>query len=251
MDLYTFKLLAAIAILFAALAVGLLPAAFSERHPKMVFLAEAVASGIFLGAALFHMLPDAEKVFRAIGLIRYPYAMLICVIAFFILAAIEQSSKMLGQKTATAMRTLLLITILSIHSVIAGAALGINVTLTNALVIFIAIISHKSCESFALVVSLKKNFDNQRTVLMLLFFFSLMTPLGIILASSVMSSLQTHSAQLLEAVLNALTAGTFLYIGTLDTYGRQMQPERLINRFAEFTGLIAGMILMGIIAIWV
>lgn len=251
MDLITFKLLAAVTIFFAAFVVGLLPAAFSEKHPKTVFLSEAIASGIFLGAALFHMLPDAENVFRAMGLTRYPYAIFICVIAFLVLAAIEQSSKMLGQKTASAMRSLLLITILSIHSVIAGAALGINETLTNAVVIFIAIIAHKSCESFSLVVSLKRNFDNHRTVLLLLVFFSLMTPVGIILASSVMSSLQTHSAQLLEAILNALTAGTFLYIGTLDSYGRQMQPERLINRFAEFTGLVAGMIMMGTIAFWV
>ena len=247
----TFKLVAAVTIFFAAFAVGLLPAAFSEKHPKTVFMTEAIASGIFLGAALFHMLPDAEQVFRAIGLIRYPYAILICVIAFFFLAAIEQSSKMLGQKTVSAMRTLFLITILSIHSIIAGAALGINVTMTNAVVIFIAIIAHKSCASFALVVSLKKNFNNHRTILLLLLFFSLMTPLGILLASSVMSSLQTHSAQLLEAVLNAITAGTFLYIGTLDTYGRQMQPERLINRASEFSGLVAGMIMMGVIAFWV
>lgn len=251
MALTEFKLLSALTIFVAALVVGLLPTAFSQKHPRAVSISEAIASGIFLGAGLFHMLPDAQNVFQEIGFTHYPYAILLCVASFLALAIIEQIANYFGDKSSSSLTALVLLCVLSIHSLIAGAALGINVSMSNAVVIFIAIIAHKSSASFALVVSLHKSFQSARTVLFMLLLFSLMTPLGILLATSISSALQTKQALLTEAVFNALTAGTFIYVGALDTMGRQLQPQGLISRLGECVSLIIGMGLMGFVAFWI
>lgn len=251
MTLIGFKIFAALTIFLAAFLAGLLPTAFSERHPRAISISEAIASGIFLGAALFHMIPDAETGFRNVGLHKFPYAITFCVISFFALAVIEQTTKYFSTQHTHKITSTLLLIFLSVHSLIAGAALGINGSITNAVVIYIAIIAHKSSASFALMVSLNKNFERKRTIILLLLLFSLMTPLGILLATELSTIIATEQSRLLEAVLNSLTAGTFLYIGTLDTLGRQLQPQRLINRFWEFSSLIFGMTMMGVIAAWV
>lgn len=251
MTLLEFKLYAASIIFFAAFLVGLLPTAFSQKHPRTVSVMEAIASGIFLGAALFHMLPDAERAFADLGYQRFPFAISLSVVAFLTIAIVEQSAKYFNNKSSTQISSWLLLIVLSVHSLIAGATLGINETMTDALVIFLAIIAHKSSASFALVVSLNKNFHNKKSVLLLLLFFSMMTPLGIIFATSLTTVLASAQAHLLQAILNSITAGTFLYIGMLDTLSRQLNPQRLISRLREFLSLLFGMLIMIIIAIWV
>lgn len=251
MTITEFKLMSALTIFVAAMVVGLLPTAFSQKHPRAVSISEAIASGIFLGAGLFHMLPDAQAVFQQIGYTHFPYAISLCVASFLLLTIIEQTAKYFADQSSSSLTALLLLFVLSIHSLIAGAALGINVSISNAVVIFIAIIAHKSSASFALVVSLHKSFQKSRTILLMLLLFSLMTPLGILLATSISSALQTDQAMLTEAVFNALTAGTFIYVGALDTMGRQLKPQSLISRIGEFVSLIIGMGLMGFVAIWI
>lgn len=249
--LLSFKIIAAIAIFSAAFFAGILPAMFDEKPGRGRFLAEALASGIFIGAALFHMLPDAQNGFTTLD-ISYPVAILLCVSGFILLTIIERSSKTLNKKMHSAKITGILLTvILSIHSIIEGAALGINMTIAGAFVIFIAILVHKSLASFALVVSLRRADFRMRRVMTMLVVFSIMTPLGIFMASMIGSLLAHDSGILAESTLNAITAGSFLYIGTLDTLGKQLKPQRLIERLREFSAFMVGLVLMGIVAAWV
>ena len=251
LTLLSFKIIAAIAIFSAAFFAGILPALFHEKPSRGRFLAEALASGIFIGAALFHMLPDAQHGFKLLD-VNYPFAILLCVLGFILLTIIERTSKTLNKKMHSAKITGILLTIiLSIHSIIEGAALGINMTISGAFVIFVAIIIHKSLASFALVISLHRaNFALRRTMTMLII-FSIMTPLGIFMASMIGSLLAHDSGILAEAILNAITAGSFLYIGTLDTLGKQLKPQRLLERLREFSAFMVGLVLMGAVAAWV
>lgn len=252
MTLYTFKLLSAGLIFAAAFFVGLFALRFIKQHSCRIHIYEAIASGIFLGAALFHMLPDSQHSFDLLGVNQYPYTFWLATITFIALFAIERISLYFSQHDSRHIMTSYLVTIvLSIHSLIAGAALGISTTTGAVTVIFIAIMAHKSCASFALIMKLRQVQLPSKRIIILLLLFSLMTPLGIITASSVSQALSHDVGQLSEAILNAITAGTFLYIGTLDTIGRQLKPQRLLNRFWEFIALTAGIVAMGVIAVWV
>jgi zinc transporter ZupT len=252
MDLFTFKIICALALFLAAFFAGLIPFMVSDRHPRALCLFEAMASGVFLGAALFHMMPAAQLSFKALNLASYPYAILFCVIGFLFLLITERLvNARADQSHAHRLTAVLLMVMLSVHSLIEGAALGINSLFSNAMVIFIAIMAHKSTASFALGVTIVKGHISKARGIAMLTSFSLMSPLGVILAAMVSGFLQSNTGNLAEAVFNAFAAGSFLYIGTFNVIDNHFHPKPLIDRFAELCALILGLGSMGIVAIWV
>src|SRR5687768_4618044 len=101
---------------------------FHAQHP-FIHLAEAFAGGIFLGAALFHMLPDAQIAFhKVLPELKYPLANLICAGGFCLLLILEQVTQYFNQHSPRhSLNTVpLLVTLLiSIHAVSEGIALGV------------------------------------------------------------------------------------------------------------------------------
>lgn len=252
MDLLTFKIICALALFVAAIVAGLIPLLVGDRHPRALCLFEAGASGVFLGAALFHMLPAAQISFKALNYASYPYAILFCVVGFLFLLIIERVvNARADQFHAHRITALLLMVLLSLHSLIEGAALGINSLFSNTLVIFIAIMAHKSTASFALGVTIMRGYTSKLRAVMMLTSFSLMSPIGVVLAALVSGFLETHTGNLAEAVFNAFAAGSFLYIGTMNVIDNHFHPKPLIDRCAELCALIIGIGSMGIVAIWV
>ena len=55
--------------------------AHSHAHGSEFIIGEALASGVFLGAGLLHMLNDAAREFNELGY-QYPLAYLLCGIVF-------------------------------------------------------------------------------------------------------------------------------------------------------------------------
>src|SRR5436190_7190395 len=120
------------------------------KHSESFELGEALASGIFLGAAFFHMLPDAINMFDHLyGHLSYPVPEVICVLGFLLLLFLERLS--LSYPTTQSKNSIpyILALILIIHALTEGAALGIGSTLSETLMLFIAIVAHKGSESFA------------------------------------------------------------------------------------------------------
>ena len=75
-----------------------------------------------------------------------------------------------------------------------------------------------------------------------------MTPLGIVMGSILSSIDSSRTATWFEAVFDALAAGTFIYIAILDIINEVFEkPEK---RWAKFSLLIIGFVLMALIAIW-
>jgi hypothetical protein len=108
--------------------------------------AEAVTAGIFLGAGLIHMLGDAAAGFDAQG-IKYPWPMLLAGAVLLALLWLEHAGHAVrGGASLAALATLML----SIHSFLAGAALGTSTNAAVATVVFFAIVAHKWAASFAL-----------------------------------------------------------------------------------------------------
>jgi zinc transporter 1/2/3 len=252
MELITFKIFSAVALFLAAIVAGLIPLIVGDRHPRALCLFEAGASGVFLGAALFHMLPASQQAFKALNMAPYPYAILFCVIGFLFLLVTERVVNAFADRMhAHRLTALLLLVMLSFHSLIEGAALGINSLFNNAMIIFIAIMSHKSTAAFALGVTILRGYTSKIRSISMLIGFSLMTPIGVVLAALVSGFLHSSGGNLAEAIFNAFAAGSFLYIGSLNVIDNHFHAKPLIDRAAELSSLIIGIASMGVIAIWV
>ena len=250
-----FKLSAILAIITAGLIGGLIPTrvGVTNRGLKLLGFGNAISAGIFLGAGLLHMLADSLENFRASAAgADYPYAILICGCGFLLVLLLdkvllreEEVSEVSGNHS---IYPFILTLVLSIHSVIAGAALGLEKSLVSSFVIFIAIISHKGCAAFALGVSLRETDFPQRRAFGVVALFSCMTPLGIVLGSAFSALLKEETAYFVEAVFDGTAAGTFLYIAILDIMVEVFLHRE--DRWTKFFLMALGFSLMALIAIW-
>lgn len=241
MTLFAFKIFAALIIFLIALLGGLWP--FLKKSVKELDfpMGESFSAGIFLSAGLLHMLPDSARAFSDAGY-HYPFAFLIAAVGFLTLLFLEHLNH--SVKTHFALLTLLM---LSIHSLLEGAAVGLSASFITSFMIFIAIIAHKGAASFALSINLNRS-GLSRTALWIGFgLFALMTPLGIFAGDWVTTLTQFND--LLTPIFTALAAGTFLYIGTLHGLDRAILIRHCCN-IKEFMVMLLGFSLMAVVALW-
>jgi zinc transporter ZupT len=208
-------------------------------------IGETLATGIFLGAALLHMLPEANSLFHKHGY-HYPLAYIITGAVFLFFLWFEHLGKELyHHNTAHPAFAILAWAMLSIHSIMVGAALGLSQSNSMIIVLFLAIIAHKWAESFAISVQLNKSSLSASQSLWFFFTFSLMTPFGIFLGWYFGYGVETNS--LFDPILIAASAGTFLYLGTLHGLERCVMVERCCN-LGDFSFVIIGFALMAMVA---
>ncbi len=252
MTLITFKWLAAIIILLVSLVAGLGSLRLVNKYRSFLRIGDAAADGIFIGAAVFHLLPNAVHQFNTLDVSSsFIIAALLLIISFIIFILLHHVLHRF-RGDSRSLHVWILTIILSIHAMIAGLTLGISETLTIISVIFVAIAAHKGFETFALMMSLHRNLIALSQVILILILFSLVTPIGIMLGSMSSHFLQTNTNILLTACFSAIAAGTFLYIGTIHTR-HQHYPvsENSYQRYSQFLATVAGIVLMAIVAIWV
>src|SRR3990167_11077699 len=214
--MFTFKLVCIFSILFITFLSGFYPFLNKRFSPKEQSfpIAESLAAGVFLGAALIHMLGDASDHFYQLSY-HYPFAFLLAGITFLFLLWLEHVGREIvtHQGTSSGSFAILATIMLSIHAFLMGAALGLSGSLSLAVVILLAILAHKWAESLALSIQINKSNFSHKTNIVLFCIFALMTPIGIILATAVTTKLNQYP--LLEPIFSSLAAGTFLYLGTL------------------------------------
>lgn len=255
MELGLVKFLGASGIYFTTLFSGWIPLrARAKQQHQCASLGESLASGVFLGAALFHMLPEAHEGFeQAIPTTHYPFASLFCVLGFMLLLLLDKLSFSWSHtkeaKDDKCILAYILTLAISIHAFIEGAALGVNTALATVSIIFIAVLAHKGSESFSLVTILNRSSLSLTRINVLFLSFALVTPLGIVLGNLAAQHFVSTSGVLVTAFCNALAAGTFLYIATMHNL-----KEYLLNgtRHAmNFACMVVGLAIMAVIAIWV
>ena len=212
-------------------------------------IGETLATGVFLGAALLHMLPEANALFKTMGY-QYPFAFIITGAVFLLFLWFEHLGKELYHSNTTQLPAFAMVAwaMLCIHSIMVGAALGLAHFNSIIIMLFLAIITHKWAESFAIAVQLNKSSLSTNQCLIFFIIFSLMTPLGIYIGWYFGHNIETHS--IFDPVLIAASAGTFLYLGTLHGLERCVLVERCCN-LRDFSFVIIGFLLMAAVAIYV
>lgn len=259
MDVLTFKAIALVSILLIGLAGGFLSVwlASSKKGDRFFSLGNAFAGGIFLGAGMIHMLPDAQEGFEGFtGQTGFPWVFLVCAIGFLMVLFLEkvllhQHDAIAASEQENSGRALypyVLTLVLSVHSIIAGIALGTEQKMGLVLVILIAVAVHKGSAAFALGVSLFRGDVPKTRTLKIICFFCCMTPLGIVIGSG-MTALMTGPAELLvTSMFDALAAGTFLYVALIDIVEHEFtRPE---GRRLKFNLVLSGLGMMAILAVW-
>lgn len=119
--------------------------------PKWLSLATSFGGGVFLGAAMLHLLPDASLMLDEDG---FPRANLLCTLGFMMVLALEDvmphASGANKRDAESASSSVALVAALSFHSLFDGLAIGSVTSLTQLKAVSIAILAHKPISAFAL-----------------------------------------------------------------------------------------------------
>lgn len=119
-----------------------------------------------------------------------------------------------------------------------GVALGISDS-TAALLIFVAVVLHKGTAAFALTLAMVRSTLTSPQAWTLFILFCSATPIGI-LAGGAVGQLQSDSALVIKAVVLAMGAGTFLFLGTL----HEMKHASMIEHCCKpscFVSMLGGL----------
>ena len=280
MSLLTIKIIAALAILAIGVVGGIIPLLAARHHASRRFLSlgNALAGGIFLGAGFIHLLPEAAEALEDV--VDYPLAALLAAFGVGVLLLVDrvlfESTRALGSEPTDEPRQpiypVVLLLVLSIHSIIAGIALGLEPEVATSVLVMLGILFHKGSAAFALMVSAHSAGTGKTRLRVILGVFVLMTPLGILLGTVASNLLEDQAATLIEGCFMALAAGTFIYVAILDVIDAEMSrfddrvarfvssalmgegdvamPLRDRDRFLKFVLVIAGLASMAVLGIW-
>ena len=209
---------------------------------------ELVVAGEFSWGFLIGRVEHLLQLFDQAG-VAYPYAMVSCGAVMLFLLWVEHLANHAAEQPDSNSRIVptTAVLMLSVHSLLMGAAFGISTSVALTVVIFIAVLAHKGSASFALGLELGRSSFSRISAWRLFLVFVVMFPLGALLGQSLSTASQAHP--LVEASISSMAAGTFLFFGTLHGLASSPMIERCCNR-REFAGAVAGFALMAVVAIW-
>eukprot|EP01027_Heterolobosea_sp_BB2_P011378 GEZU01016558.1.p1 GENE.GEZU01016558.1~~GEZU01016558.1.p1 ORF type:complete len:305 (+),score=78.42 GEZU01016558.1:412-1326(+) len=143
----------------------------------------------------------------------------------------------LFDKEASTMSAINMVVALCVHSFFEGLGFGAANTAKRSYGILIALVSHKMLEAFALGLGVfRGKFKRRWLPPLLLFIYSLGTPVGIAIGLGTEAEMASTSASsLIGGILSSIATGSFLYISTF---------EMLPNELADNNNLIFKLILI-------
>ncbi|UCH11043.1 MAG: ZIP family metal transporter [Fidelibacterota bacterium] len=242
MNVSQFSLLAG--ILLAAI-LGALPPLLGRWSDRQLHLFVAFGAGVFLGAVFFHLVP--ETITEQSDLWTYFMLLNGFMIVLFVERVLVRHQHHDCDDEAEHRHQVVGISAfigLSIHSLLAGFALGAGFVVPSvALVIFLAIITHKSVAAFSLATVFRLSKTPLRRSIVLLSIFALCTPVGALLSLLILNSLQEYHF----SIPTALASGTFIYVATMDLLPEAFHDVR--KRLATFVAMSAGILIMLFIAL--
>ncbi|XP_063001674.1 zinc transporter ZIP1 isoform X2 [Elgaria multicarinata webbii] len=142
----------------------------------------------------------------------------------------------------SAVRTVVLLLALSLHSIFEGLAVGLQEGGTQALEICLALLVHKGAIAFSLSLKLLQGRLRPRAVAACLVLFAVMSPLGIGLGVALTESPAAALPRLSRSVLEGLATGTFVYITFLEILPHELGSSE--QRILKVIVLLAGFALI-------
>mmetsp|Transcript_9107 Transcript_9107/g.27404 ORF Transcript_9107/g.27404 Transcript_9107/m.27404 type:complete len:380 (+) Transcript_9107:225-1364(+) len=240
---------------FSPLAVKKTPGSWSRVLSSGLY---QFSGGILLAISLLDIVPHAQEELgpKEEDLNGYPLAFTIIAVGFLLDYSIEQigthvlaacfgmethaaakstgsedsnladeeteghSAKKTQLNTKSMFATAAIYIALTLHSILAGLSLGISGWLT-ALSFFIAIVSHKFFASFAAATNLLNGNPSRLVYIAIVSIFALITPIGIAVGMGISAFVNGVAT----GVLQALSAGMLLYVGTVHTLSESMEKK--------------------------
>ena len=281
MELLTFKIIAAAAMVAMAVFGGVIPlfAARMAGSQRFFSLGNAFTGGIFLGLGFIHFLPDG--IHELEELVDYPLAVLMATVGLGVLLLIDRvilgdryGEEDLVTQNPRAFYPYLLMALLSVHSFIVGVSLGLEHHVLAAIVIVVGVLAHKASETFALMVSTHTAGLAARAQKIILTLFAAMTPVGVavgLLATNTLGENETATAWAI-GLFNSFAAGTFIYMAIVEMIDAELarrdvrvakfvmsvitgaddvpMPTKDTDRWLKFLLIIAGVALIAVLAQW-
>ena len=226
--------IAAVAVVVLTLVGGLLPLV-REWSRSTIRLFLAFGTGVLLGAAFFHMLPEAiHGLGEAVGFPLLAGFLLIYVLERFVMVhPCEEEGCSFHHMGLAAFCGI------TLHALIDGLALGAGVAIPElSVAVTMAIVLHKLPASLSLTGILIHCSYPRSRILWMLAVFALATPVGAVLSLTLLRNLTGDALH--YAV--AFSAGTFLAIATADLLPQvHTSPE---GRYRNLLALFAGILVM-------
>lgn len=231
-------------IVLGAVGGALLPLHTRSRTWLVTFL--AFAAGVMLGAAFFHMLPEAYHGggYRAFWLVPAGFVFLFLLERFVLVHACEEPPDCQEHGHASAMGLTAFLG-LSVHTLFDGVALGSATAEGVGLTAFIAIVAHKIPSSLSLAALLRTEGRSYGAVLAFTVAFGLMVPAG---ALAYLGLERVVAFEHFSPLALAFSAGSFLYIAVSDLLPHINRHGR-DSRVRHVFGLVCGLGVMLALAV--
>ena len=235
------KYLEAFFIFLSSIIVAIIPLQMKKdiSLKSSIKYCNALTNGLFLGIALTHFLPEAIH-----NLEDYDpnkpiiLVFLVMAVSIFLISIFEYISRKMAAKNFIhqSWTSYLVLVILSIHSITEGLVLGLETNPNYETTIFIVIIAHKTIETFSLVMNMIRNNIVMNKIIAALLFFSITTPIGIIIGKFFLDIDVFQQNSHIRAYFDAIAAGTFIYIA--------LSHKTNIPKYVNLLLILAGFSLM-------
>ncbi|XP_038643031.1 zinc transporter ZIP1-like [Scyliorhinus canicula] len=142
----------------------------------------------------------------------------------------------------SAIRCLVLVFSLSLHSIFEGLAVGLQETSSKVVEICVALSVHKCIIAFSLTLKLVQSRLRWTAVVCCIVIFALMSPLGVGLGIALT---EDSSHRLVRCVLEGVAAGTFIYVTFMEILPHELNSSH--QRLCKVIMLILGFALVTVV----
>ncbi|XP_059085377.1 zinc transporter ZIP1-like [Tigriopus californicus] len=149
-----------------------------------------------------------------------------------------------------ALRDFMTMLALTLHAVFEGLAIGIEEETTDVWKLFAGVALHKFVIAFCFGLELMANRTNMKLMLLYLITFAIFSPLGVGIGIGINEAQsETASYAFTVGTLQALSAGTILYVVVFEILQRERQKD--VNGFLQLTALVIGFLAMMLVELFV
>jgi len=141
-----------------------------------------------------------------------------------------------GRGSISSRTALLLLLAMSLHSLFETVALGLATDRQSAAYMAASIGLHQPAESIALLIAFLKTNMPVSSIVKWLTLFSFVGPIGVTCGVLI----QKVSSPLVQAIVVALTAGTFLYLGATEVLNEEFEGVSSSEKWLRLGMLLAG-----------